>query len=96
VLAQKEQQRLKNQQQTYAEQVNSSDYTVSRPTYGQDPVIFKVPGDDKFKTKKWEAMLSDCAFYFDRPSLKEESNMKKTLLTKYDDLFIGAAMRPTL
>ena len=41
--------------------------------------MFKVPGDDKFKTKKWESMLSDCAFYFDSPSIKDESAMKKTL-----------------
>ena len=73
-----------------------SEYTVRKPTMGQDPVVFRVPDDDKFKTKKWEAMLSDCAFYLDRPSLKEESTMKKTLMTKYDDLFPGVAMRPTL
>ena len=40
--------------------------------------------------------MKDCAFYFDKPSLQEESSMKKTLLTKYDDLFPGVAMRPTL
>lgn len=58
--------------------------------------MFKVEGDDKFKSKKWESMLSDCAFYFDEPSLREESKMKKTLQTKYDDLFPGVAMRPAL
>ena len=40
--------------------------------------------------------MGDCAFYFDKPSLDDESQMKKTLLTKYDDLFPGAPMRPTL
>ena len=58
--------------------------------------MFKVEGDDKFKTKKWEALMSDCAFYFDKPKLSEESAMKKTLMTKYDDLFPGVAMKPTL
>ena len=47
----------------------SSEYTSNRPTWGQDPVVFTVEGDDKYKTKKWEAMMSDCAFYFDRPNL---------------------------
>ena len=58
--------------------------------------MFKVEGDDKFKTKKWEAMMGDCAFYFDKPSLSDESQMKRTLMTKYDDLFPGVAMKPTL
>ena len=82
-------------EQSYASQVDWTDYTVNKPTWGQDPVRFSVEGDDKFKTKKWEAMMGDCAFYFDNPTLSEESNMKKTLLTKYDDLFAGP-MRPTL
>ena len=41
-------------------------------------------------------MLSDCAFYYDKPSRKDESEMKRTLQTKYDDLFPGVAMKPTL
>jgi len=94
VMAQKEHKRATTEQ-TYSEKVDWTEYTTKRPTYGQDPVMFTVEDDDKFKTKKWEAMLSDCAFYFDKPTLKEESNMKKTLLTKYDDLFT-VAMRPTL
>jgi len=55
-----------------------------------------VEGDNKFRTKKWDALMGDCAFYFDKPSIKEESHMKKTLMTKYDDLFPGVAMKPTL
>lgn len=55
-----------------------------------------MPGDDKFKSKKWESLMSDCAFYFDKPDISEERTMKKTLQTKYDDLFPGVAMRPTL
>ena len=94
VMAQKEQHRATSEQ-GYSEKVDWTEYTTSRPTYGQDPVVFKVEDDDKFNSKKWEAMLSDCAFYYDRPTLRDESNMKKTLLTKYDDLFT-VAMRPTL
>jgi len=40
--------------------------------------------------------MTDCAFYFDKPSLQDESRMKRTLQTKYDDLFPGSVMRPTL
>lgn len=58
--------------------------------------MFKVEGDDALKSKKWEAMMSDCAFYYDRPTLSDESKMKRTLMTKYDDLFPGVAMKPTL
>jgi len=58
--------------------------------------MFKVENDNKFKSKKWEALMSDCAFYLDKPDLHDESVMKKTLMTKYDDLFLGKAMKPTL
>lgn len=75
---------------------DSKKYTLVKPTYGTDPVMFKVAGDNKFKSKKWDALMSDCAFYFDKPTLKDESSMKKTLMTKYDDLFVGTAMKPTL
>ena len=40
--------------------------------------------------------MGDCAFYLDRPSLSDESKMKKTLMIKYDDLFPKVAMKPTL
>ena len=40
-------------------------------------------------------MMKDCAFYFDKPSMQDESKMKRTLMTKYDDLF-SSAMKPTL
>ena len=39
--------------------------------------------------------MKDCAFYFDKPSMQDESKMKRTLMTKYDDLF-SSAMKPTL
>ena len=95
VIAQKEQERATDQK-TYAEKVDWTKYTMKRPSFAEAPVVFKVPGDDKLKSKKWEAMMSDCAFYLDRPSIMDESEMKKTLQTKYDDLFPGVAMKPTL
>jgi len=95
-LAKKQDERQRSGQLHYADLVNSEEYNLNRPTFGQDPEVFKVEGDDKWKTKKWEAMMSDCAFYFDKPTISEESAMKRTLLTKYDDLFPGVAMRPTL
>lgn len=69
---------------------------MSKPTWGQDPPTFKIDGDDKFKSLKWQSMMKDCAFYYDKPTLQDESAMKRTLQTKYDDLFPGVAMRPTL
>ena len=95
VLAQKQAEREQYGQKTYAEQVDANKYRVMRPTLGEDPVMFKVAGDDSFKSKKWEALMTDCAFYYDKPTLSDESNMKRTLLTKYDDLF-AVAMKPTL
>ena len=92
----KEQERQQNEGKTYSETTDWTEYSSERPTWGQDPVMFKVAGDDKFKTKKWEALMGDCAFYFDRPKMSDESQMKKTLMTKYDDLFPGVAMKPTL
>ena len=33
---------------------------------------FTVEGDDKYKTKKFEAFLKDCAYYYDKPVLEEK------------------------
>ena len=51
--------------------------------------------DDEQKSKKWDALLTDCAFYFDSPSIKQEVAMKKTLQLKYDDL-LKVGWRPAL
>ena len=40
--------------------------------------------------------MKDCAFYYDAPTIKDESKMKKTLQVKYDDLFPRMVMRPVL
>ena len=35
----------------------------------------------------WRAMMKDCAFYYDAPTIDEEVDMKKKLQRKYDSLF---------
>lgn len=69
MLTQKQDQREKNENSTLAEQIDTSKYTNTKLVLGQDPVTFKVEGDNKFRTKKWEALMGDCAFYFDKPSI---------------------------
>ena len=41
----------------------------------------------------WGALMKDCAFYYDVPTIDEEVKMKKTLQRKYDTL-LGAGWRP--
>ena len=41
----------------------------------------------------WAALMKDCAFYYDVPSVEEENKMKKTLQRKYDPL-LAAGWRP--
>jgi hypothetical protein len=48
---------------------------------------FQIENDDAQQTKKWQAFMTDCAFYFDRPTLDQERSMKRNLQYKYDDLF---------
>ena len=39
--------------------------------------------------------MTDCAFYFDSPTLDQERKMKKTLQFRYDEIF-PAGWRPAL
>jgi len=57
---------------------------------------FKVAGDDKFFSGKWEAMMRDCAFYYDAPTLEAETEMKRKLQRKYADDLFSEAMKPKL
>merc|ERR1711885_21618 len=34
----------------------------------------------------WRALMKDCAFYYDAPTIKEELSMQKTIQRKYDSL----------
>ena len=80
-------------QKTYAEKVKREEYTVFEGR--RKPERFQVEGDDSHKTKKWEALFTDCSFYFDQPTLKQEVEMKKKIQLKYDDLF-QEGWRPAL
>ena len=96
MLEKRQQELIDNENKTFAETVDRSQYPNLRKNLGVDPVPFKIAGDNKFKAKKWDALLKDCAFYYDRPTIEDESRMKKSLMTKYDDLFPGVAMKPVL
>ena len=54
-----------------------------------------MPNDDEFKTKKWDSLLKECAFYFDEPTIDQEIKIKHALQLKYDDLF-AEGWRPPL
>lgn len=43
----------------------------------------------------WQSLLTDVAFYFDEPTLRQEKKMKSTLQSKYDALF-SEGWRPPL
>lgn len=52
----------------YSEKVNRQDYTL---TEHKKPTKFTIPGDDAtFQPKMWASLMTDCAFYFDRPTLE--------------------------
>ena len=90
-LARKDQERANPK--TYAETVDRSKYTkVQSLEYKK---AFTVAGDDKYKSKKWESMMKDAAFYLDNPQIKDEVEMRKKLQYRYDSLF-STAMRPPL
>jgi hypothetical protein len=48
---------------------------------------YEIEGDDHLKSKKWVHFLKDCAFYFDKPNVHDEREMRFNLQGKYDDLF---------
>jgi len=40
---------------------------------------FTIAGDDENQTLMWRALMKDCAFYFDAPTLEQENKMRSTL-----------------
>lgn len=57
---------------------------------------FTVEGDDhQLRKAKWASLLKDSAFYFDKPTLQQERDMRFKLQQRYDDLF-EEAWRPPL
>ena len=69
---------------TYAETRDWKEYRLE-PAY-KEVERFTIDGDDKFQTRKWHAMLKDCAFYYDAPNIEDERQMRFTLQRKYDDI----------
>ena len=47
---------------------------------------FTIAGDDGKQTLMWRALMKDCAFYFDAPTIDDEVSMKKKLQRKYDPI----------
>ncbi len=76
----------------YSEKVDRTQYTVIDD---KKVTRFSVPGDDQYRTKMWDSLMTDCAFYFDSPTLEQEQKMKHTLQFRYDDL-LRAGWRPAL
>jgi len=74
--------------QSYADKRDWKEYRAMPLKLSQDTAVFAVEGDDgKFREAKWNAMLKDCAFYFDNPSLEDEHKALLKLQQRYDDLF---------
>ena len=47
---------------------------------------FTIANDDANQTLMWRALMKDCAFYYDAPTIEDEVAMKKKLQFKYDSL----------
>ena len=93
------QQKIEDAGKTYAESssVKREDYTLSQSNLTSNrPLRFKVAGDDQFFTGKWQAMMKDCAFYYDAPSLDAENDMRRKLQRKYADDLFNDVMKPRL
>lgn len=47
-----------------------------------------MEGDEPtLRPKMWQSLLTDSAFYFDRPTVQQEQKMRTTLQHRYDGLF---------
>lgn len=67
----------KAHEQAYSEKVDKKNYTH---IIDEKPHKFTIDNDDAtFRPKMWELLVTDCAYYYDNPTLKQEINMKKTL-----------------
>jgi hypothetical protein len=54
--------------QAYSEKVNKDHYTH---VIDEKPHKFAIVGDDAtFRPKMWDSLVTDCAFYYDNPTLK--------------------------
>ena len=82
-------------ERTYAEKVDKTKYTA-QPSEFVKSNRFRIKGDDQFYSKQWEAMMKDCAFYYDRPTITQETTMRQTLQRKYSDDLFSNVMKPRL
>lgn len=76
----------------YSEKVDRNKYTVVED---KKLTRFSIPNDDQHRTKMWDSLMTDCAFYYDNPTIDQERKMKQTLQFRYDEL-LRAGWRPAL
>ena len=57
---------------------------------------FTIENDDEGRTLMWRALMKDCGYYFDFPSIPQEEKMRRTIQRKYDGLFVDNTYRPPL
>ena len=57
---------------------------------------FKIENDDEDRTLMWRALMKDCTYYFDHPTISQEEKMRRTIQRKYDDMFVSRSYRPPL
>ena len=58
------------------------------------PRRFTIEGDDENQTKMWSALMKDCAYYYDVPTINDENKMKRTLQNKYDGILSSGWRAP--
>jgi hypothetical protein len=83
-----------NAKKHYSETVDHSNYQVQAQEKKAER--FVIAGDEPtMQPKMWHSAMTDAAYYFDEPTLRQEVAMKKTLQHKYDSLF-SEGWRPPL
>ncbi len=60
----------------------------------QSPKEFTIDNDDKYKTKLWNSLLKDCAFYYDSPTCEDKVEVKNKIQLRYDSLFSSSWRAP--
>jgi len=59
------------------------------------PKRFTIEGDDANNSGMWGALMKDCAYYYDVPTIEDEIKMRRTLQRKYDGI-LTTGWRPPL
>ena len=71
-------QKRENAGRTYAEKVKREDYTHTDTKFPRARVD-EFAGDDALHSNKWNSLMKDAAFYFDKPEVDDENKMKRKL-----------------